>query len=77
MDEDTGEVVSIHRNEVIIESDSVSTEEHVELILDAGADSISSQRRTSTLLTLLLSTTRFRKIIQTLKKRRLSKSTVS
>ena len=34
VDEDTGEVVSIDRNEVLLERDSIITEEHVEILLN-------------------------------------------
>jgi len=40
VDEDTGEVVSIDRNEVLLERDSILAEEDVDLILDSGVDSI-------------------------------------
>ena len=40
VDEDTGEVVSIDRNEVLLERDSVLSEEDVDLILDSGVDTI-------------------------------------
>jgi len=40
VDEDTGEVVSIDRNEVLLERDSVIEEEDIELIIDAGVKSI-------------------------------------
>lgn len=40
VDEDTGEVVSIERNEVIIDRETVIEEEHVDLIIDSGAKSI-------------------------------------
>ncbi len=40
VDEDTGEVVSIDRNEVLLERDSVVAEEDVELIMDSGVDTI-------------------------------------
>jgi DNA-directed RNA polymerase subunit beta len=40
VDEDTGEVVSIDRNEVILERDSIITDEDVEIILESGAKSI-------------------------------------
>ncbi len=40
VDEDTGEVVSIDRNEVLLERDSVLTEEDIEMILDSGSKSI-------------------------------------
>ena len=40
VDEDTGEVVSIDRNEVILERDSVISENDVDLILDTQAKSV-------------------------------------
>jgi DNA-directed RNA polymerase subunit beta len=40
VDEDTGEVVSIERNEVILERDTELLEEHVDIIADAGVKSI-------------------------------------
>ncbi|MDR9397935.1 DNA-directed RNA polymerase subunit beta [Salibacter sp.] len=40
VDEDTGEVVSIERNEVIVDRETVIEDEHVELILDAGVKTI-------------------------------------
>ncbi|MEO8087345.1 MAG: DNA-directed RNA polymerase subunit beta, partial [Bacteroidota bacterium] len=36
VDEDTGEVVSIERNEVVIERETIIEDHHVDLILDAG-----------------------------------------
>ncbi len=40
VDEDTGEVVSIPRNEVILERETVLSDENIDLIIDAGAKSI-------------------------------------
>lgn len=40
VDEDTGEVVSIERNEVIIDRETVIEKEHIEQILDSGVKSI-------------------------------------
>lgn len=40
VDEDTGEVVSIDRNEVLLERDSVLLAGHVALIMDSGVDTI-------------------------------------
>ena len=40
VDEDTGEVVSIDRNEVLLERDSVLTPEDIEVILESGTKSI-------------------------------------
>jgi DNA-directed RNA polymerase subunit beta len=44
VDEDTGEVVSIERNEVILERDSVLSEDHLDTIIEMGADSIYIQK---------------------------------
>ena len=40
VDEDTGEVVSIDRNEVIIDRETVLTPEHIDLILESGEKTI-------------------------------------
>lgn len=40
VDEDTGEVVSIDRNEVLLERDSIISEEDIDVILDSGTKSI-------------------------------------
>ncbi|UNY98937.1 DNA-directed RNA polymerase subunit beta [Zhouia spongiae] len=40
VDEDTGEVVSIERNEIVLDRDTVLEKEHVDLILDANVKSI-------------------------------------
>jgi len=40
VDEDTGEVVSIERNEVVIDRETVLDNEHIDLILDSGAKTI-------------------------------------
>jgi DNA-directed RNA polymerase subunit beta len=40
VDEDTGEVVSIERNEVIIERETVLEEHHLDLIIESGVKSI-------------------------------------
>jgi DNA-directed RNA polymerase subunit beta len=40
VDEDTGEVVSIDRNEVLLERDSVVSEEDIDTILESGAKSV-------------------------------------
>jgi DNA-directed RNA polymerase subunit beta len=39
-DEDTGEVVSIERTEVIIDRETVLESHHIDMIVDAGAKSI-------------------------------------
>ena len=40
VDEDTGEVVSIERNEVVIDRETVLEEEHIEEIIDSGTKTI-------------------------------------
>ena len=40
VDEDTGEVVSIERNEVVLDRETVIEKEHVEMILESGAKTI-------------------------------------
>ncbi len=40
VDEDTGEVVSIDRNEVVLERDSIINEEDIETILESGSKSV-------------------------------------
>jgi DNA-directed RNA polymerase subunit beta len=44
VDEDTGEVVSIERNEVILERDSILSADHVDTIIEMGVDSIYIQK---------------------------------
>ena len=40
VDEDTGEVVSIERNEIVIDRETILEKEHLELILETGAKTI-------------------------------------
>ena len=40
VDEDTGEVISVERNEVILERESELTDENIELILDSGVETV-------------------------------------
>jgi DNA-directed RNA polymerase subunit beta len=40
VDEDTGEVVSIERNEIIIDRETVIEEEHIDQIVESGAQNI-------------------------------------
>jgi len=47
VDEDTGEVVSIERNEVIIDRETVLEEEHVEQIIDSGAKTVLLHKESS------------------------------
>ena len=44
VDEDTGEVVSIERNEIVVDRDNVITEDVIEKILDSGVETILVQR---------------------------------
>ena len=44
VDEDTGEVVTIERNEIILERDIVLDEENIELIIDGGSETVILQR---------------------------------
>ena len=49
VDEDTGEVVSIERNEVILDRETVIEADHVDLIVDSGAKAILLHREDTTL----------------------------
>ena len=49
VDEDTGEVVSIERNEVILDRETVIDPEHVDMIVDSGAKAILLHKDDSTL----------------------------
>ena len=40
VDEDTGEVVSIERNEIVVDRETILEEEHLELILESGSEHI-------------------------------------
>jgi DNA-directed RNA polymerase subunit beta len=40
VDEDTGEVVSIERNEVVVDRETTIENEHIDLIVDSGVDTI-------------------------------------
>ena len=42
VDEDTGEVVSIERNEVVIDRETILENDHIDLIVDSGAKTILS-----------------------------------
>lgn len=44
VDEDTGEVVTIERNEVVLDRDNVLDEENMEMILDMGIDTVFLQK---------------------------------
>jgi len=49
VDEDTGEVVSIERNEVILDRETVIEPEHVDMIVDSGAKAILLHREDTNL----------------------------
>ncbi|TAL57449.1 MAG: DNA-directed RNA polymerase subunit beta, partial [Legionella sp.] len=49
VDEDTGEVVSIERNEVILDRETVIESEHVDMIVDSGTKTILLHKDDSTL----------------------------
>jgi DNA-directed RNA polymerase subunit beta len=49
VDEDTGEVVSIERNEVILDRETVIETEHVDMIVDSGAKAILLHKDDTTL----------------------------
>ena len=44
MDEDTGEVVSIERNEIVMERDTVLDEEAIEMIAELDVKSVFIQK---------------------------------
>ena len=44
VDEDTGEVVSIERNDVIVDREVILSEEHIDAIIESGAKYISLQK---------------------------------
>jgi DNA-directed RNA polymerase subunit beta len=48
VDEDTGEVVSIERNEVLLERDTIINEDNIELIVDSGTKSIFAHKEHQT-----------------------------
>jgi len=48
VDEDTGEVVSIDRNEIILERETVLEDDHIDMIIDAGVKTIILNKEDST-----------------------------
>jgi DNA-directed RNA polymerase subunit beta len=48
VDEDTGEVVSIERNEIIIDRETIIEDEHVNEIIDSGAETILVHKESQT-----------------------------
>ncbi|MBN2518981.1 MAG: DNA-directed RNA polymerase subunit beta [Bacteroidales bacterium] len=49
VDEDTGEVVSIERNEVVVDRETIIENEHIDLIVDSGAKTILLHKEGSTI----------------------------
>ena len=56
VDEDTGEVVSIERNEIILDRETVLEKEHIDMILDAGVKSILIHKENSSEFTIIQNT---------------------
>ncbi|GBL36160.1 DNA-directed RNA polymerase subunit beta [Filimonas sp.] len=56
VDEDTGEVVSIERNEVILDRDSILTEGSIDTVIELGIKSISCRRKMQVAITQLSTT---------------------
>ena len=77
VDEDTGEVVSIERNEVVIDRETVIEPEHVDIILESGVRISSYTRKNRTSLTILSYIILCRRIRVTRKKKLYSTSTAS
>ena len=77
VDEDTGEVVSIERNEVLLERDHTLTAEDVDVIIDSGVKSIILHREDINIADYHIIFNTLKKILLTLKKKRLSISIAS
>ena len=77
VDEDTGEVISIERNEIIIDRDTVIEKDHIEEILEANVKTFLFTKKTLTCLIMQLFTIPFKKIQLTLKKKQLNIYTVN
>ena len=73
VDEDTGEVVSIDRNEVVLERDHILTEDDIEIILESGTKSIILHKDDVNITDYRLSLIRSQKTTQTLRKKRLNR----
>jgi hypothetical protein len=70
VDEDTGEVISIERNEIVIDRDTVIEKDHIEEILEAECKTILTYiKKMRICLTMPSSITPFKKILPTLKKK--------
>ncbi len=69
VDEDTGEVVSIDRNEVVIDRETVLEEDHIQEILDSGVSTILLHKEDANTSDYSSSSRHFKKIQRTLKRR--------
>jgi DNA-directed RNA polymerase subunit beta len=76
VDEDTGEVVSIERNEVFLDRETILENHHIDIIADSGEKHHPSQRKVNS-ADFTSFTTHFKKILRTQKKKRWNTSTVS
>lgn len=56
VDEDTGEVVSIERNEIILDRETVLEKEHIDMILDSGVKSILIHKENSSEFSIIQNT---------------------
>jgi len=72
VDEDTGEVVSIERNEVILDRETVIEPEHIDLIVDSGAKAILLHKEDINLSDYAIIYNTLQKDPATLKRRQLS-----
>jgi DNA-directed RNA polymerase subunit beta len=69
VDEDTGEVVSIERNEIILDRETILEKEHIDEIVDAGVKSILIHKENSgEFLSFII---HYKKTLPTQKKKRL------
>lgn len=77
VDEDTGEVVSIERNEVIIDRETILENEHIDEIVDSGAKTILLHKESTSVSDYALIYNTLQKTHVTQKKRQLFTSIVS
>ena len=72
VDEDTGEVVSIERNEIILDRDTILDKDNIEEILETAAKQFFYTKKVHSKVIMQLFITHFKKIQPTLKKKRLN-----
>lgn len=70
VDEDTGEVVSIERNEIVLDRDTTLEKDHIDEILDAGAKTILLHKEDNLHADYAIIHNTLQKILPTLKKKR-------